>query len=109
EIPDRIFMAVERATSGRPGPVILDVPLDLAQAEAPEEIASKVGSLLVNYRQNHGEPVLPPAPTAVQIDELRLMLSEARRPVLMIGGGVLWSSSSEELRELAERLGAPVT
>ncbi|MBC7227934.1 MAG: thiamine pyrophosphate-binding protein [Thermoflexales bacterium] len=83
---------------GRPGPVVVDLPMDVQcdSAEvAPEEL------------DDHGLPgrVLP---DPALIERAGRLLLEARRPVLVAGGGVIASQAWDELRALAEFLGAPV-
>ena len=84
-------------TTGRPGPVLLEVPLDVLRAE------TQPGSL---------PPVPPPAPPlaarAEDIDRLARLLLSWRRPLLLAGGGVVTAGATPALLELAERLGAPV-
>ncbi|MDI6771144.1 MAG: thiamine pyrophosphate-binding protein [bacterium] len=84
------------ATSGRPGPVLVNVAMDVFSA--PEE----------------GPPPLPPAPMAppgldpAAAAHIARRLLAARRPVIYAGGGVISSGASEELRLVAEHLGSPV-
>jgi acetolactate synthase-1/2/3 large subunit len=88
------------AGSGRPGPVVIDIPKDVTAETAlysyPEDLNLK------GYR-----PSTPPEPESVRA-AIQLM-SRARRPILYVGGGVIHSNASEELLELAERLRFPVT
>lgn len=88
------------ARSGRPGPVLVDLPKDIIQASTdfvwPEEVHMR--SYNPTYRPN--------------LNQLRRavdMLTEAKKPLLLVGGGVISSNASQELRELAAELHIPVT
>ncbi|GAA5028084.1 acetolactate synthase large subunit [Microbacterium fluvii] len=99
EIPAAIAAAWEIASTGRPGPVLVDITKDAQQAEAPFIWPPKVE--LPGYRpvtKAHGK----------QIQAAAQLLAESVKPVLYVGGGVIRSHASGELRELAEATGAPV-
>ncbi|WP_404711279.1 biosynthetic-type acetolactate synthase large subunit [Sphingomonas sp. MMS24-J13] len=88
------------ATTGRPGPVLIDLPKDVQVAAA----ASRAP------RANHGyRPQIEPE--AALIEAAVEMLAAAERPILYTGGGIINSgpAAAEALRELAKRTGAPVT
>ncbi|MEW6657555.1 MAG: biosynthetic-type acetolactate synthase large subunit [Thermodesulfobacteriota bacterium] len=95
-----IHEAFHIARSGRPGPVLVDLPKDVIQArtvpEFPREI--KIRSYQPTYHAN---------PRQVK-RALDLILS-AKKPVLYTGGGIIMSSASEELQQFAEFLHIPVT
>jgi acetolactate synthase I/II/III large subunit len=99
EIPRTIAEAFYIASTGRPGPVLVDVAKDAMQDQTtfswPRELA------LPGYR-----PVT--RPHAKQIREAARMILEARRPVLYVGGGVIRAGATRELRVLAEMTGMPV-
>jgi acetolactate synthase-1/2/3 large subunit len=99
EIPRVVAEAFYIASTGRPGPVLVDVAKSALQAQTtfawPEELA------LPGYR-----PVTKPH--AKQIREAARLILEARRPVLYVGGGVIRAGASRELRVLAELTGMPV-
>jgi tartronate-semialdehyde synthase len=88
------------AREGRPGPVLIDLPLDVTKA--PFE---------VDFDPGRGGPlhVEKPAPRPRAIRQAVEMILEAERPVLMPGGGVIIADASEELVELAEYLQVPVS
>jgi acetolactate synthase I/II/III large subunit len=99
DIAQAVVDALRIATSGRPGPVLIDLPVDLAIAPA---------------RDDTHEPYLPgyrprERPNGRQIRRAADALASARRPVLYVGGGVVNADASEELRTLAAMSGAPVT
>ena len=99
EIPGAIAAAFEIASTGRPGPVLVDITKDAQQAEAPFIWPPKVE--LPGYRpvtKAHGK----------QIQAAAQLIAEARKPVLYVGGGIIRSRAAEELKTLAETIGAPV-
>jgi acetolactate synthase-1/2/3 large subunit len=99
DIPRTLAEAFHIASTGRPGPVLVDIAKDALQASTTFEWP--VEMQLPGYR--------PAAkPHAKQVREAARMLVEARRPVLYVGGGVLKARAAEALRTLAELTGAPV-
>jgi len=99
DIPATIAAAYQIATTGRPGPVLVDVTKDCQQNSAPFIWPPKVE--LPGFRpvpKAHGKQILAAAQ----------LLAEAKRPVLYVGGGVIRAKASAELLELAELVGAPV-
>jgi acetolactate synthase-1/2/3 large subunit len=103
EIPLLVRQAFHLATTGRPGPVLLDVPKDVLQAQTEWSWPSDadVVASLPGYRPNlNGHPRM--------IKEAARLISESRRPVIYAGGGILKARAAEVLRELAEATGAPV-
>ncbi|KXC07116.1 acetolactate synthase large subunit [Microbacterium hominis] len=99
EIPGAIAAAFEIASTGRPGPVLVDITKDAQQAEAPFVWPPKIE--LPGYRpvtKAHGK----------QIQAAAQLLVTARKPVLYVGGGVVRAGAAAELRTLAETTGAPV-
>ncbi len=95
ELPFVLDRAWNAMRSGRPGPVLLDVPMDI-QAETAE----------VELRE--AAPVGRQRPDADFVQQAARLLTGARRPVIVAGGGVISGDATTELRALAERLGAPV-
>jgi len=99
EIPGAIAAAFEIASTGRPGPVLVDITKDAQQAKAPFIWPPKVD--LPGYRpvtKAHGK----------QIQAAAQLISEAKKPVLYVGGGVVRAGAAAELRRFAEATGAPV-
>jgi acetolactate synthase-1/2/3 large subunit len=99
EIPRTIAEAFYIASTGRPGPVLVDVAKDAMQAQTTFRWPSEL--MLPGYR-----PVT--RPHAKQVREAARLVLEARRPVLYVGGGVIRSGASRELLTLAELTGMPV-
>ena len=100
EIPRAIHEAFYLARSGRPGPVVVDIPVDLSRADIPYAPVSDVH--LPGYQPTTEG-------NAKQIRQAAKALAAARRPVLYVGGGVVNSNASKELRELAASDRFPVT
>src|SRR3954465_13809442 len=99
EIPRTVAEAFYIASTGRPGPVLVDVAKSALQAMTTYTWPSELN--LPGYR-----PVT--RPHAKQVREAARLILEARRPVLYVGGGVIRSGASRELRVLAEMTGMPV-
>lgn len=100
DLPRILKAAFHIARTGRPGPVLVDLPKDVQQAKGefnyPEEIH------LRSYNPTY-------EPHIKQIERAYQLLEKAERPVFLIGGGVIASSAADEVRELAEKLNLPVT
>ncbi len=88
------------AQEGRPGPVLIDLPLDVQKAEVEVDFDPRRGGPL------HFEK---PEPRPDAIQQVIEMILEAERPVLMPGGGTIIADASEELVDLAEYLQVPVS
>jgi acetolactate synthase I/II/III large subunit len=99
-IPAAIAEAFHIAATGRPGPVLVDLPKDVLQAEGAWHWPPALD--LPGYK-------LPGAPDHAAIAQAARLLRAARRPVLYVGGGVIKSGAHAELLALAELAQAPVT
>src|SRR6188472_1788890 len=102
EIPHLIHEAFHVARTGRPGPVVVDVPQDLSRADIPYDPSEASDVNLPGY--THFEEG-----NVKQIRIAAKALANARRPVIYAGGGVVNGNASEELRELALTGRFPVT
>ncbi|CAL9570673.1 acetolactate synthase large subunit [Streptomyces albus] len=100
EIPRTIAEAFHIASTGRPGPVLVDIAKDALEGKTTFQWPPTTE--LPGYR-----PVTKPH--GKQIREAAKLITEARRPVLYVGGGVLKAGATAELKVLAELTGAPVT
>jgi acetolactate synthase-1/2/3 large subunit len=101
DIPSTLRGAFHIASTGRPGPVLLDLPKSVTtertEAEWPQGAPRMRG-----YRE------LPPPPEAALLEQAVAALAAARRPLLMVGGGAVKARAEAEVRGLAEALGCPV-
>ncbi|OCL27796.1 acetolactate synthase, large subunit, biosynthetic type [Orenia metallireducens] len=88
------------AKTGRPGPVLIDIPKDVLQEEAEFVYPNKIN--LPGYKPNYEGHEL-------QIKEAAKAINESKNPVIYSGGGVIISEASDELRELAKKANIPVT
>jgi len=100
ELPRTIHEAFHIARTGRPGPVVIDIPQDLSRADIRYEPVADVR--LPGY-----QPTIEG--NQKQIRLAAKALANARRPVLYVGGGVISANAAEELRELASSDRFPVT
>jgi acetolactate synthase-1/2/3 large subunit len=100
ELPRAIHEAFHLASTGRPGPVIIDVPTDLSRADIPYEPVTDIR--LPGY-----QPTLEG--NTKQIRQAAKALAAARRPVLYCGGGVINANGAKELTEFATSDKFPVT
>lgn len=91
--------AYEISITGRPGPTLIDLPRDVQLSEDP----GFEDRIVVNR-----EKYIPPPPDEEKIRASAKMLAEAKRPVILVGGGVLWSGATPEVLELSKTLGAPI-
>ncbi|HEV2891366.1 MAG TPA: acetolactate synthase large subunit [Frankiaceae bacterium] len=99
DIPRTIAEAFHIASTGRPGPVLVDIPKDILQSSAAYEWPESLD--LPGYRfagKPHGK----------QVSQAASLMVSAKRPVLYVGGGVLKARAAAELRVLAELTGIPV-
>ena len=99
DIPRVITEAVHIATTGRPGPVVIDLPKDVSALETEFVYSSEID--LPSY-----QPTLEP--NEMQIKKILKQLSKAKKPVLLAGGGISYAEAAAELNEFAERYQIPV-
>ncbi len=100
DIPRVIAEAFHIASTGRPGPVLIDIPMDVSLSQIDYRPVKKVE--IRSYKPNvEGH--------ALQIRKAAKAIAEAERPVLYVGGGVISSNASAELVELSEKTNIPVT
>ena len=100
EIPQVIHDAFHIATTGRPGPVLVDIPKDLVDPNNPAsqfDDYEPTGHNLPGYN-----PVIEPDPEKVR--EAAELILQSERPVIYSGGGILKARAASQLRELAEML-----
>ncbi len=97
QVPRVFQQAFHLMRSGRPGPVLIDLPFDVQMAEIEFDIDT--------YEPL---PVYKPAATRKQVEKALQMMLAAERPLIVAGGGIINADASELLVELAELLGTPV-
>ncbi|WP_453994598.1 acetolactate synthase large subunit [Bacillus nitroreducens] len=99
DLPKIIKEAFYIATSGRPGPVLIDIPKDMTVKEAEFEYDQEIH--LPGY-----QPTIHP--NHLQIRKLVEAVSQAKKPVILAGAGVIFAKAAEELREYVEQQNIPV-
>ena len=116
KLADTVREAFYIAASGRPGPVLIDVPKDVQIAETEYEPASGE-ALIPRLSLKHPTAQLRPEGEALERYKLKAeprleraaqLIAEAHRPLIYCGGGVILSGAQQELLELAERVDAPI-
>lgn len=99
DLPRIVKEAFHIATTGRPGPVLVDIPKDLAAQHTPASLHAEIN--LPGYRPTA-------SPNSLQIKRLLAALSESKKPLILGGAGVLHAKASEELLTFSERYQIPV-
>ena len=99
QIPEVLTTAIRAALTGRPGPVFVEIPVDL----------------LLNMVEDRLAPIppgyvhrVPQAASVESVQRLVARLAKAERPVVMAGSGVYWDDAAKDLQAFAERAGVPV-
>ncbi|MCX7858047.1 MAG: biosynthetic-type acetolactate synthase large subunit [Deltaproteobacteria bacterium] len=100
DLPRIMKEAFHIARTGRPGPVLVDIPKDVTSALTDVKVPDKV--YIRGYQPNYN-------PHVGQIKRAMKLLSQSKRPVLYTGGGIISSSAASELLKFAELLSIPVT
>jgi acetolactate synthase-1/2/3 large subunit len=100
ELASTIKKAFYIATTGRPGPVIIDIPSDIQKSSLEFKYPDKVN--IRSYKPNYEGHIK-------QIKKAAEMINEAKKPVLYVGGGVILSGASDILVKIAEKANIPVT
>jgi len=96
DIPEAITRGVAIATTGRKGPVHVDLPVDVMRQEVPEDMMRREFN------------VAPPAEDYSGLKEAVMMLRTAERPLILVGGGVIWSNATQEVLKISQMLMAPI-
>jgi len=99
-IPEYVALAFHQATSGRPGPVFLEIPQDVLAAKMEPD------SLRWPAAPEH-QPSRP-CPSEEAVDSVLDMIAQAERPLIMSGRGVWFAGATDELRDFAETTATPV-
>lgn len=99
DLPRIVHEAFHIATTGRPGPVLIDIPKDIATTIGEAEFVDELN--LPGYQPNF-------KPNSLQVKKLRGALAQSKKPVILAGAGVLFAKASEELLEFVEKMQIPV-
>jgi tartronate-semialdehyde synthase len=97
QVPRAFQQAFHLMRSGRPGPVLIDLPFDV-----------QMGEIEFDIETYEPLPVYKPRATRAQIEKALVMLSKGERPLIVAGGGIINADASELLVEFAETTGIPV-
>ncbi|KAJ3154281.1 Acetolactate synthase, mitochondrial [Geranomyces variabilis] len=109
ELPRRINEAFHIATSGRPGPVLVDLPKDVTAGTLTKPIVGGVGPSIPGRKPLTSNAATSPA-TLANIAAVAKALNKAQKPILYVGAGILNSAEGPEiLRQLVEKANVPVT
>jgi len=100
-LPGALDEALRKATTGRPGPVLLSLPQDLLDGPAPEDTGRMATATVLG-------PSRAPEPDPIAVRRILHLLLDAERPVILAGGGVLRSRATADLVRFAEMLDLPV-
>ena len=103
KLADTIRKAFRIAKTGRPGPVLVDIPKDIT-AKVTEYIPEELGKCTKEDSSRK-----TPRMDEQRFDRVISMLEEAEKPFVFVGGGAVLSGASQELKEFVDKLDAPVT
>ncbi|GAA0447243.1 acetolactate synthase large subunit [Lentibacillus halophilus] len=102
ELPQIVSEAFHIASTGRPGPVVVDIPKDISQTITASDVNPSASCSLPGYQPNW-------KPNPLQITKLADALSRSQKPLILAGAGVVFSEASDALKRFAERHRLPVT
>jgi len=102
DIPRTVSHAFKVATSGRPGPVHLDLPQDILESKTTETLTARAEQEYVTY------PSYRPRPQVTSTTRARDIILTSSSPIILAGGGAILSQAWDEVRAIAELIGAPV-
>ncbi|MEI5682621.1 thiamine pyrophosphate-binding protein [Mesorhizobium sp. CCNWLW179-1] len=98
-VPEMIARALSIAASGKPGPVYLDLPADMLSTEVdPSKVSWPAFDLDARPRPTLGRE---------DVSAIRNLVGSAKRPIIVTGGGALWSGAAKELTDFVEATGIP--
>ena len=98
QLPRMMSRAFNQMLAGRPGPVAIGLPMDV-QAQSAEVEPEQL---------QIGQTASSPGPDLQAVEQAAQLLHAAKRPAILVGGGVVSARASDELRQVAEAVGAPV-
>jgi acetolactate synthase-1/2/3 large subunit len=99
QIPEVLTTAIRTALTGRPGPVFVEIPVDLLMTMVEDRMAP----IPTGYVHRH-----PVAPDPDSVQKLADLFAQAERPMIMAGSGVYWDDAAADLRNFAEDAGVPI-
>ncbi len=99
QIPEVLTTAIRTALSGRPGPVFVEIPVDLLMTTLEDRLAP-IPTAYVHRPRAAADPAA--------LDALARLLAESERPVVVAGGGIWWDDAAAALTAFAQRAGVPV-
>jgi acetolactate synthase I/II/III large subunit len=108
ELASTIREAFEIARSGRPGPVLIDIPKDVTAKEAEWVPHAVDATALESAAARRGQTKIA-EPTDADLDRVASLIRASKRPFFYVGGGVVISNATAELAALAEKINAPVS
>ncbi|HEX2952620.1 MAG TPA: biosynthetic-type acetolactate synthase large subunit [Bacillota bacterium] len=100
DIPRVVKEAFHIASTGRPGPVLVDLPKDISMTKVKPDFEAEIN--LPGYKPTY-------IGNARQVKAAAVAIENAQRPVIYVGGGVVIAHAEDQLQQLAERINAPVT
>jgi len=106
DLADIVHEAFRLARSGRPGPVLIDVPKDVQFSKTLYCPSTSTSSRICHPERSEGSQVPEPSPTAIA--SAARLIAEAKHPVIMAGHGVILSNACEELLAFVEKTSIPV-
>lgn len=98
-VPELVALAIRKATTGIPGPVLLEIPIDVMFGEADESVVRYPSNYMIDVR---------PGPAPAVVDAALDLLQSATNPVIIIGGGITFSGAADALVAFAEAVDVPV-
>ena len=101
DLPRVVREAFHVATTGRPGPVLIDVPKDVQMSKCVPDWDAELKLPGYSVSERHARPE--------QIKQVVAAINLAKRPLIYAGGGIILSGASDELREFARKTGIPIT
>lgn len=104
DLPRYLHQAFDIATSGRPGPVLVDLPKDVTAG-----VLTKAARALTLNQRRHQPHQAKVRASDADLDRCAELINKAKRPVLYVGQGVIQAEATEQLRDFAARANIPVT
>lgn len=104
DLADTIRKAFEIARSGRPGPVLIDIPKDVTALKTEYTPFNPKTDVLENFKKDSLS-----VPAENQLEKIAELINNSKRPFIYAGGGVITSNASEELKTFAEKINCPVS